>query len=163
MAAVVGGVHEPQGSENRLEADNLARFAVQDRDTNKTGHAPGVVTVSCLCAGLNVHLQAPVMPTSSGIELDLLYQFYPGPNQVLVRNFKDSEEVSCILVNEVQKDIKYLNGGRMVGGHFLWHLVLGSALGPLLFRQCCFGDGHPSPWEVDQGMGTPFRRGPACL
>ncbi|KAL6130164.1 hypothetical protein ACLB2K_068545 [Fragaria x ananassa] len=32
MAAVVGGVHESQGSQNSLETDELARFAVQEHN-----------------------------------------------------------------------------------------------------------------------------------
>ncbi|KAM5551324.1 hypothetical protein ABKV19_026247 [Rosa sericea] len=35
MAAVVGGIHESQGSENSLEADDLARFAVQEHNTKE--------------------------------------------------------------------------------------------------------------------------------
>ncbi|KAM5551370.1 hypothetical protein ABKV19_026278 [Rosa sericea] len=35
MAAVVGGVHESQGSENSLEIDDLARFAVQEHNTKE--------------------------------------------------------------------------------------------------------------------------------
>lgn len=30
MAAVVGGIHESQGSENSVETEDLARFAVQE-------------------------------------------------------------------------------------------------------------------------------------
>ncbi|KAL6124837.1 hypothetical protein ACLB2K_077346 [Fragaria x ananassa] len=32
MAAVLGGVHESQGSQNSLETDELARFAVQEHN-----------------------------------------------------------------------------------------------------------------------------------
>ncbi|XP_062000456.1 cysteine proteinase inhibitor A-like [Rosa rugosa] len=35
MAAVVGGIHESQGSENSLEIDDLARFAVQEHNTKE--------------------------------------------------------------------------------------------------------------------------------
>ena len=35
MAAVVGGIHESQGSENSLEIEDLARFAVQEHNTKE--------------------------------------------------------------------------------------------------------------------------------
>ncbi|KAM5551342.1 hypothetical protein ABKV19_026263 [Rosa sericea] len=35
MAAVVGGVHESHGSENSLEIDDLARFAVQEHNAKE--------------------------------------------------------------------------------------------------------------------------------
>ncbi|PRQ55794.1 putative Cystatin domain-containing protein [Rosa chinensis] len=35
MAAIVGGIHESQGSENSLEIEDLARFAVQEHNTKE--------------------------------------------------------------------------------------------------------------------------------
>ncbi|KAL6129522.1 hypothetical protein ACLB2K_072872 [Fragaria x ananassa] len=35
MASVVGGVHESQGSQNSLETDELARFAVQEHNNKE--------------------------------------------------------------------------------------------------------------------------------
>ncbi|GMN60781.1 hypothetical protein TIFTF001_029867 [Ficus carica] len=106
--------------------------------------------------------------------------FISGFNQVIVRDYEDSEaKEPCILSNEAQRDVKLLewrpNGGRTLyvackGGICIWAASFpgnaatvrsgaASFLGTLSRASASFESSSFTIWDVAQGKGTPIRRG----
>ncbi|VVA28872.1 PREDICTED: aladin [Prunus dulcis] len=108
--------------------------------------------------------------------------FISGPNQVIVRDFEDSEgKEPCILANESQREVKVLewrpNGGRQLsvacnGGICIWAASFPGSAASVRSGASSFlgtlsrGSGVRytlsssfTIWDVAQGLGTPIRRG----
>ncbi|BBH07019.1 Transducin/WD40 repeat-like superfamily protein [Prunus dulcis] len=111
--------------------------------------------------------------------------FISGPNQVIVRDFEDSEgKEPCILANESQREVKVLEWRPNVV-EFAFGLLLSREVQPLsdlvllhswelslevlesdilwwIFFEVIMGNRLSSSftiWDVAQGLGTPIRRG----
>ncbi|KAF4359969.1 hypothetical protein F8388_004476 [Cannabis sativa] len=97
--------------------------------------------------------------------------FISGSNQVIVRDYEDSEgKEPCILSNDSQRDVKLLewrpNGGRAlaVACKQGWDLYMGCLLSwkcsiSTYLASGSFESSSFTIWDVAQGAGTPIRRG----